>query len=65
MNKEHFIMLARNLLYTAVTRAKEKVCLIGEKQAFDMAIRNTDYKFRNTMLRQRIVKAIMDKKSAS
>lgn len=65
MNKEHFIMLARNLLYTAVTRAKEKVCLIGEKSAFDMAIRNTDYKFRNTMLRQRIVKAIMDKKSSS
>jgi len=59
MNKEHYIMLQRNLLYTAVTRAKKKVILVGDKRAFDMAIQNTDYKERNSMLRQRIVEKIL------
>ena len=40
--KEHYIMLRRNLLYTAVTRAKAKVILIGQKQAVFIAIHKCD-----------------------
>ena len=47
-------MLYRNLIYTAVTRAKEKVILVGEKRALFMAIHRADTSRRNTMLRERI-----------
>jgi helicase, putative, RecD/TraA family len=52
--KEHYIMLHRNLLYTAITRAKEKVILIGQKQAVYMAIHKCDVDERNTVLADRI-----------
>lgn len=53
--KEHYIMLRRNLLYTAVTRAKAKVILIGQKQAVFVAIHKCDVGQRNTVLADRIV----------
>lgn len=31
--KEHYVMLRKNLLYTAISRAKKKVILIGQRQA--------------------------------
>ena len=34
-------MLQRNLIYTAITRAKSKLILLGEKAAFDYAVKNT------------------------
>ena len=34
-------MLQRNLVYTAITRAKSKLILLGEKVAFDYAVKNT------------------------
>lgn len=49
--KEHYIMLRRNLLYTAISRAKVKVILIGQKQAVFMAIHKSDVDKRNTILR--------------
>ena len=49
------IMLRRNLLYTAVTRAKAKVILIGQKQAVFIAIHKCDVGQRNTVLADRIV----------
>ena len=55
MNKEHYVMLQRNLLYTAITRGKENVYFLGDKEAFNMAVRNTDYKLRNSKLRYRIL----------
>ena len=53
--KEHYIMLRRNLLYTAVTRAKVKVILIGQRQAVYIAIHKCDVGQRNTVLADRIV----------
>lgn len=44
-------MLLRNLLYTAVTRGKEKVILIGEREAIISAIQTTDIGKRNTHLK--------------
>lgn len=53
-NKEHYVMLQRNLLYTAVTRAKEQVIIVGEKAAINMAVRMVPSMDRNTCLKSRI-----------
>ncbi len=45
-------MLQRNLVYTAITRAKSKLILLGEKVAFDYAVKNTGTA-RKTYLRER------------
>jgi exodeoxyribonuclease V alpha subunit len=37
---QHFTMLARNLLYTGVTRGKRLVVLVGQKKAVAIAVRN-------------------------
>jgi exodeoxyribonuclease V alpha subunit len=37
---QHYIMLQRNLLYTAVTRAQKMVVLVGTRQAISIAVRN-------------------------
>ncbi|MEJ2477703.1 MAG: ATP-dependent RecD-like DNA helicase [Desulfobacterales bacterium] len=37
---QHFVMLQRNLLYTAITRGKQLVVLIGTRKALDIALRN-------------------------
>ena len=52
--KAHTIMLYRNLLYTAVTRAKKKVILVGHKAILFMAVHRADISKRNTMLGERI-----------
>lgn len=51
--KSQMIMLNRNLLYTAVTRAKKKVILVGQKPALFMAIHCNDITKRNTLLGER------------
>ena len=51
----HTVMLNRPLLYTAITRAKKRVILIGERKALCMAIRRTDTERRNTQLARRIL----------
>lgn len=58
LNNEHYTMLNRNLLYTAITRGKEKVTLIGEPWAINEAIKNTIALTRNTQLAKKIENAI-------
>jgi exodeoxyribonuclease V alpha subunit len=48
---EHFIMLQRNLLYTAITRGKELVVLVGTPKALSIAVRNDQIKNRFTNLK--------------
>ncbi len=55
MIRSHMRMLKKNLVYTAVTRAKEKVVLVGEKWVLFQAIHKEAEK-RNTMLGERICK---------
>jgi exodeoxyribonuclease V alpha subunit len=50
----HYIMLKRPLIYTAITRAKERVAIVGEKKALRIAINKTDAEKRGTMLAERI-----------
>jgi exodeoxyribonuclease V alpha subunit len=52
--KAHFMMLQRNLLYTAITRGRKKVFLVGEPAAYAMAVRNSESKQRVTHLREKI-----------
>jgi exodeoxyribonuclease V alpha subunit len=37
---QHYTLLERNLIYTAVTRAKKLVMLIGDPKAISMAVGN-------------------------
>ena len=50
MHTSHYIMLKRNLLYTAVTRGKKLVVLIGNKRAILQAIRSSGESERMTAL---------------
>lgn len=50
----HWSLLTRNLLYTAVTRAKGRVLLVGQKKALFTAISKTRKGKRNTLLAERI-----------
>lgn len=42
VSTDHFLMLRRSLLYTAVTRGKKLVVLVGSTRALEMATRNND-----------------------
>jgi len=50
----HYVMLERNLLYTAVTRAKKLCVIIGTKKALGFAVSHMKAGTRNTLLRKRI-----------
>ena len=47
-------LLQRNLLYTAVTRAKKECRIIGEMKTVDEAILTNDIEYRNTLLESRL-----------
>ncbi len=51
---QHYILLQRNLLYTAVTRARELVVLVGTKRAIGIAVRNDTVAKRNSRLAGRL-----------
>lgn len=51
---EHFTLLARNLLYTAITRGRKLVVLIGQKKAIGMAVHNNKAALRLTKLAERL-----------
>ena len=53
--KGHFVMLQRNLLYTAITRGRKKVFIVGEVPAYSMAVRNSEAKSRITHLREKML----------
>jgi len=50
----HHIMLQRNLLYTAITRARKLVVLVGDPQAIAVAVRNDKVRRRYTALEGRL-----------
>jgi len=50
----HYVLLQRNLIYTAVTRGKELVVLVGSPQALSTAIGNAKIKQRHTRLSGRL-----------
>lgn len=54
VHTQHFVMLQRSLLYTAVTRAKKFVVLVGTKKAMGMAVSHADARERVTTLKERL-----------
>jgi exodeoxyribonuclease V alpha subunit len=55
---EHHVMLRRNLLYTAITRAQRLCVLIGDPRAIERAVRRGDAARRHTGLAQRLRAAL-------
>jgi exodeoxyribonuclease V alpha subunit len=51
---QHFKLLQRNLLYTAITRGRKLVCVVGSHKAIGMAIRNNETRLRRTGLQERL-----------
>jgi exodeoxyribonuclease V alpha subunit len=52
---QHYLLLQRNLIYTAVTRGKKLVVMVGTKKALAIAVRNNKTQQRFTLLRQRLM----------
>ena len=54
LHTTHYPLLQRNLIYTAVTRGKSLVILVGSKKAINIAINNNRVVKRYTMLKERL-----------
>jgi exodeoxyribonuclease V alpha subunit len=50
----HFMLLQRNLLYTAMTRARQLCCLVGSEKALSVAVTTDHRERRNTRLATRL-----------
>ena len=55
VSTSHYVMLARNLIYTGITRAERICVMVGTRKALAIAIRNNRVAKRNTKLKERIV----------
>lgn len=55
IHTQHYMMLQRNLLYTAITRGKKLVILVGTKKAIGMAVKRVESSQRITTLKDRLV----------
>jgi exodeoxyribonuclease V alpha subunit len=54
IHTQHYVMLQRNLLYTAVTRARKLVVLVGTKKALAIATKRVSSRRRVTTLKERM-----------
>ena len=52
---QHYVLLQRNLIYTAVTRVKRLVIMVGTRKALAIALKNNRTEKRYTHLRYRLV----------
>lgn len=62
IQQAHGRMLRRALIYTAVTRAKRHVLIVGDPAAMETAIRTTDTEKRETRLARRLMETKPDQK---
>ncbi|MGD0672742.1 MAG: ATP-dependent RecD-like DNA helicase [Candidatus Binatus sp.] len=54
IHSSHYLMLRRNLLYTAITRAERVCVLVGTRSALQQAVRNQDERLRFSRLAARL-----------
>ncbi len=59
---QHYLLLQRNLLYTAITRARRLVVIVGTSKALWIAIKNNKTVQRNTFLKERLQRLIHQEK---
>lgn len=55
VHESQYIMLKRNLLYTAITRSRKECILVGTRRALAIAVNNEDTRKRITMLKERLI----------
>jgi exodeoxyribonuclease V alpha subunit len=60
----HYVMLQRNLLYTALTRARRMVVLVGSRKAIAIAVNNAKVSERYTALHKRLQARLRDARSS-
>ena len=63
LTKNHWVMLQRNLLYTAITRAREQLVIVGQKVAIWRSVENNPAIDRNTLLAERLKASIRGRTS--
>lgn len=61
----NYIMLKRNLLYTAITRGKERVTMFGSSKSITRAIKTIDHEKRVTLLKEKIQVFYKEKSKSS
>ena len=54
LHTQHYLLLQRNLLYTAVTRGKRLVVIVGTKKALALCVKRQDTAHRYTALCRRL-----------
>ena len=57
IHTQHYVLLQRNLLYTAITRSRKLVVMVGSTKALAMAVKRIDSRRRVTLLAERLVAA--------
>ncbi|NLP01937.1 MAG: ATP-dependent RecD-like DNA helicase [Fibrobacter sp.] len=55
VSTQHFVMLQRNLIYTALTRARQLCVFVGTPRALSIAVNNNKALMRNSSLRMRLI----------
>ena len=58
LTMQHSHMLQRNLFYTAITRAKRLVVLVGDRRALARAIEQTEQNDRRSLLATRLIHSL-------
>ncbi|MCK5675566.1 MAG: ATP-binding domain-containing protein, partial [Verrucomicrobia bacterium] len=59
MHTQHYVLLQRSLIYTAITRAKKLVIVLGTKKALNLAVTRAESRERTTTLSERLAKTTM------
>jgi len=59
LSTQHYIMLNRKLLYTAITRARKQVILVSNLKTLSTTLRNINFSERNSQLRSKLIKALV------
>jgi len=54
IHTQHYVLLQRNLIYTAVTRGRRLVVLVGSRRALAIGINNNKTRQRHTLFGQRV-----------
>lgn len=57
LHTQHYVLLQRNLLYTAITRGRRLVVIVGSRKAAAIAVRNAGIRERHSRLAARLVEA--------
>jgi exodeoxyribonuclease V alpha subunit len=58
LHTQHYVMLRRNLLYTALTRARRLAVLVGSRRALRLAVETDPERGRRTVLAERLRDAV-------